>query len=103
MSPVPTEDTSNLGGGVGTANRRPQPLHGDRRYLRRTPEGSGLPIGSPNPESTEDLESEGWGSPIGVANPNQLGTSDSESSVDLLLGPPSTGGGRQLGSPTRIN
>ncbi|PKI65276.1 hypothetical protein CRG98_014314 [Punica granatum] len=47
---------------VGAANRRPRPIHRGRRYPRRTPttlvEGSGSPIGGPNPESIEDFELE---------------------------------------------
>ncbi|PKI36965.1 hypothetical protein CRG98_042666 [Punica granatum] len=45
--------------GVGAANRQPRPLHRGRRYPQKTPEisveGSGSPIGGPDPKSTRDL------------------------------------------------
>ncbi|PKI33760.1 hypothetical protein CRG98_045849 [Punica granatum] len=59
---VPTKDAGDLSGGVGIADWRPQPLHRGCRYPRRTPttsvDGSGSPIGAPNPESIGDLRLE---------------------------------------------
>ncbi|PKI74507.1 hypothetical protein CRG98_005127 [Punica granatum] len=66
-------------GGVGAANQRPPPFHRGHRYPRRMPatsvEGSGSPIGGPNPESTEDLRlgvlvDSGLGSPIDDLDPS---------------------------------
>ncbi|PKI63979.1 hypothetical protein CRG98_015655 [Punica granatum] len=84
------EDVSDLGGGIGVANWGPQ-LQIDRglrvrghQYPRRTPttlvEGSGSPIGSPDPELTKDSKSKVpgrfWIEAV------------SESSIDSRLGPP---------------
>ncbi|PKI76131.1 hypothetical protein CRG98_003492 [Punica granatum] len=60
-------------GGVEAANLRPRPLHRGCRYPQKTPttsvEGSGSPIGGPNPESTKDSKSEVPGIlVVGVAN-----------------------------------